>query len=78
MPTKTIDQYLVEFIAEQLKGTEEWGAFVAISMPSDNPMHMTSVFAKQRVAADHTFADQHEAETEAERAVAAILDGLRT
>ncbi|MCE3263916.1 MAG: hypothetical protein K0R43_2995 [Pseudoduganella sp.] len=77
MPTKIIDGYEVEFTGELLEGTDQWGAYVAIFAPSSNPMHLTTVCPKRRVAADLTLRDQHAAETEAERAAAAILAELR-
>ena len=77
MPVKNIDDYVVEFVGELLEGSGQWGAFVAISAPSHNPMHMTVVYAKHRVAPELTFADQHLAEVEAERAGSAMLDELR-
>lgn len=77
MPTKTIDSYEVEFTGEVLEGTGQWGAYVFITAPSANPMHMTVIHPKRRVAADLTLLDQHAAEAEAERAAMAILDGLR-
>ena len=52
MPVKIIDGYEVEFTAEPLEGCDSWGAYVSIFAPSDNPMHMTIVYPKQRVSAD--------------------------
>lgn len=77
MPAKNIDDYEVEFAGELLEGTEQWGAFVSISAPSDNPMHLNTVYPKKRVSAELTFPDQHAAEAEAERAAAIILQELR-
>ena len=78
MPVKTVDTYEIEFTGELLAGTEQWGAYVAISAPSDNPMHLNVIHPKHRVAADHKFLDQHSAEAEAEQAAAAILNDLRS
>ena len=77
MPNKRVDDYEIEFTGERLEGTGQWGAYVAIFMPSDNPMHMTNVYPKQRVAADVELASESEAEAEAERAGTAILAQLR-
>ena len=77
MPAKNIDDYEVEFSGETLEGTEQWGAYVSISAPSDNPMHLNNVYPKRRVPAELTFADQRAAEAEAERAAAIILQELR-
>jgi mevalonate pyrophosphate decarboxylase len=70
--------YIVEFTAESLEGSDQWGAFVSISVPSDNPMHLTNVVPKRRVSADMVLLDQHAAEAEAESAAMAILDELRS
>ena len=77
MPTKNIDSYLIEFTGELLEGSEQWGAYVSISAPSDNPMHMTNVYPKQRVSADLVLSDQHAAEAEAERAASIIFNEIR-
>ena len=78
MPAKNIDTYEVEFTGELLEGTEEWGAYVSISAPSDNPMHLNNIYPKRRVSAELTLSDQHAAEAEAERAASIILKELRS
>lgn len=78
MPAKNIDSYEVEFSGELLEGTEQWGAYVAIFAPSDNPMHLTSIYPKRRVSPDLAFSDQHAAEAEADRAASLILKDLRS
>lgn len=78
MPAKDIDSYLVEFTGELLEGSEQWAAYVSIFAPSDNPMHMTNIYPKQRVSAELTLLDQQAAEAEAERAAAIILNELRS
>ena len=78
MPTKSIDSYVVEFTGELLEGSEQWGAFVSILAPSDNPMHMTSIYPKKRVAAEAVLTSQNDAEAEAERAASDILKELRS
>ncbi|SDH53130.1 hypothetical protein SAMN05216320_11510 [Duganella sp. OV458] len=77
MPAKEMDGYEVEFTGELLEGSEQWGAYVSIFAPSDNPMHMNNVCPKRRVAADQTFTAQRAAEVEAERAATGILEELR-
>jgi hypothetical protein len=77
MPIKNIDSYEVEFTGEPLEGSELWGAYVSIFAPSVNPMHLTNVYPKQRVAADLDLPDQNAAETEAESAALRILEQLR-
>ncbi|HEX8603619.1 MAG TPA: hypothetical protein VF774_13325, partial [Pseudoduganella sp.] len=78
VPIKTIDSYEVEFTGEALEGTGQWGAYVVITAPSANPMHMHVIHPKRRVAADATLLDQQAAEAEAERAAMAIVDRLRS
>jgi hypothetical protein len=73
-----IDGYEVEFTGEALEGTRQWGAYVAISAPSANPMHMTVLQAKRRVSADLTLMDQSLAEAEAERVAIEMLNKLRS
>ena len=78
MPIKTIDQYQVEYMAEALEGSDQWGAFVAISAASATPMHMNVIHERQRVAADQAFGSAAEAETAAEQAALALLEHLKT
>jgi hypothetical protein len=78
MPVKEIDHFVVEFTGEVLEGSDQWGAYVSISKPSDNPMHMNIVYPKHRVSADLHLRDQQAAEAEAERAATAILDDMRS
>lgn len=77
MPIKSVDDYEVDYTAEPLEGCDDWGAYVAIFAPSDNPMHMNNVYPKKRVAADMTLASAEVAESEAEKAAMAILEQLR-
>jgi hypothetical protein len=78
MPAKTIDGYEVEFTAEPLEGCGLWGAYVSIYAPSDNPMHLNSIYPKQRVAADVALDSEAAAQTAAEQAAMDILQQLRS
>jgi hypothetical protein len=78
MPIKTIDGYEIDYTAEPLEGCGDWGAYVAIFMPSDNPMHMNNIYPKRRVAADLTLSSEAQAEQEAGKAALAILEQLRS
>lgn len=78
MPTKSVDDYIVEFTGELLEGSDQWGAYVSISAPSDNPMHMNNIYPKRRVSPDHALLDQHAAEAEAERVAAIMLEEHRS
>lgn len=77
MPVNTIDQYEMEFTAEALAGSQDWGAYVEILTASDNPMRMDTVFPKQRVSADVAFATEAEALAEAEKAGLKMIEQLR-
>jgi hypothetical protein len=77
VPTKLIDDYEVEFTAEPLEGCDQWGAYVTIYAPSDNPMHMNNVYPKQRVSADAALPSQAAAEAEAASAALKILEQIR-
>lgn len=77
MPTKIVDGYELDFTSQKLEGCSFWGAYVTIYMPSSNPMHMDTIFARQRVSADLRFPDEASATAEAESAALKILDGLR-
>ena len=78
MPSKTIDNYVLEFTGELLEGTGQWGAYVSIFAPSANPMHMSNIYPKRRVSPDLILPDQRAAEAEAERAATIILQELRS
>lgn len=77
MPTKYLNGYEIEYTAEPLIGTNYWGAYVAILAPSENPMHLSEVYAKQRVSAELTFFNENEAEDAASKAGSEILERLR-
>jgi hypothetical protein len=77
MSTTNIDGYEIEFTAEPLAGTNEWGAYVAIFAPSDNPMHLANIYPRQRVAADVSFASCDDAEAAAQQAGLDALKQLR-
>lgn len=77
MPTRYVDDFEIEFTAEPLPGTNEWGAYVAIFGKSDNPMHLATLYPKHRIAADQSFASEAAAEAEAEKAAMLTLEQLR-
>jgi len=62
MVTMQIDGYEVEYSGEMLESSSEWGAYVALFLPSSNPMHMNNIFPKQRVSVNLTFPDEISAE----------------
>ena len=77
MPIKTIDGYEIDYTAEPLEGCDDWGAYVAIFAPSDNPMHMNNLVPKKRVASDVALTSEAMAEEAAEKAAMEILGQLR-
>lgn len=77
MPIKTIDGYEIDYTGEPLEGCDDWGAYVAVFAPSDNPMHMNNLVPKKRVAADVSLTSEAMAEQAAEKAAMEILRQLR-
>lgn len=77
MPIAFVDHYEVDYTAEPLRGTRQWGAYVAIFTPSNSPMHRDNVFPKHRVLADHVFSTEAEAEEAAHAEGLAVLERLR-
>lgn len=77
MPIQYVDDYEIEYTAESLPGCQQWGAFVAIYAPSDNPMHLNNFYPRQRVAADLKLDSEAAAEQAASEAGLKILAQLR-
>ena len=77
MPIAFVDHYEVDHTAEPLRGTRQWGAYVAIFTPSGSPMHRDNVFPKHRVMADHVFTTEAEAEQAAHAEGLTVLERLR-
>lgn len=77
MPIAFVDHYEVDYTAEPLRGSRQWGAYVAIFIPSGSPMHRANVFPKHRVLADQVFSTEAEAEQAAQAEGLAILERLR-
>ncbi len=77
MPTKYIDSYEIEYSAEPLEGSKEWGAYVAVYAPSSNPLHRNNILRKHRVAAEQHLADEACAHAAAEAAIPDIVASLR-
>jgi hypothetical protein len=77
MPIKTVEGYEIDYTAEPLEGCADWGAYVAVFAPSDNPMHMNNIVPKKRVAADVSLTSEAMAEQAAEKAAMEILKQLQ-
>jgi hypothetical protein len=69
-----IKGYEVEYSGEFLEESKDWAAYLALFLPSSNPMHMNNVFQKQRVSANLTFPDETSAEEAAYKVALAIIN----
>lgn len=67
MPSETLGTYEIEYSAVLLPDSEHWAAYLTIFAPSPNPMHRNNVFPNQRVSIEQVFANQEEAEREAQK-----------
>lgn len=74
MPSEKMGAYEVEYSGVQLADDQGWVAHVAIYGHSSNPMHRNCVFPDQRVSLDAIFPNQAEAEAEARKAAAHMLE----
>lgn len=74
VPTEQSGEYEIEYAGVKLDDVDGWAAFVTIYGPSANPMHRNAIVAPQRVALEHVFASEAEAEAEALRAAHAMLE----
>ena len=74
MPTEHIGEYQIDYAGIRLLDVDGWAAWVTIYGPSPNPMHRNSVVPAQRVALEHVFASEAEAEAAARTAAIAMLE----
>lgn len=77
MSTTFIDSYEIEFSAEPLDGSRQWGAFLAVYGPSSNPMHRNNLVPKHRIAAEQQFLDEAAAYAAAQAAVPDLVASLK-
>jgi hypothetical protein len=75
MATEQIGDYEIEYAGEHLAEMEGWGAFVTVYGPSTNPMHRNAIVSHQRVAVEHVFATEEEAQGEARTVALTMLPG---
>ena len=78
MPTEQIGDYEIDYAGERLEDVDGWAACVTVYGPSANPMHRNAVVPHQRVAVEHVFASEEEAQAEARIAALALLPGGET
>ena len=74
MPTEQLGEYEIDYSGVRLTDVEGWAAYVTIYGPSPNPMHRNSIVPSQRVAVEHVFATEAEAEAAAHEAALAMLN----
>ena len=74
MPTEELEDYEIEYSAVRMTDVEGWAAWVTIYGPSPNPMHRNSIVPAQRVAVEHVFATEAQAEAEARKAAVAMVE----
>lgn len=74
MSSMIINNYEMEYSGEIIEGTKEWAAYLALFLPSPNPMHMNNIFPRQRVAVDSTFPDESSAKDEAYKVALAMIN----
>lgn len=69
-----INGYEVEYSGEFLEESKDWAAYLALFLPSSNPMHMNNIFKKQRVSIDLTFPDEASAEDAAHKVALEMIN----
>lgn len=74
MPSEKIGAYDVEYSAVPAADGKGWVAHVAVYGRSTNPMHRNNVFPDQRVSLEAVFKTSEEAEAEARRVAADMLE----
>jgi hypothetical protein len=74
MPSEKIGVYDVEYSAVPAVDGNGWVAHVAVYGRSTNPMHRNCIFPDQRVSLEAVFQTSEEAEAEARRAAADLLE----
>ena len=74
MTTETIGEYEIDYSGAHMADVDGWAAWVAIYGPSANPMHRNSIVPAQRVAVEHVFGTEAEAEAEARKAAVAMVE----
>jgi hypothetical protein len=74
MQSETIGRYEIEYSGEQLPNSQEWGAWVTVYGPSNNPMHRNPIVPHHRVALDSHFESESAAEQEAQKVAHALVE----
>ncbi|WP_426175191.1 hypothetical protein [Massilia sp. TWR1-2-2] len=74
MPTEQLGDYEIDYSGVRMTDVDGWAAFVTVYGASANPMHRNSIVPAQRVAVEHVFATEAQAETEARKAAVAMVE----
>jgi hypothetical protein len=80
MATETVGQYEIDYSGVHMDDVDGWAAWVTIYGPSSNPMHRNSIVPTQRVAVEHVYASQAEAQAAARTVALTMIeeDSART
>lgn len=73
MPTEQIGEFEIDYSGVRMTDVDGWAAYVAVYGPATNPMHRNDVVPHQRVAVEHVFATEAEAEAEAQKVARGML-----
>ena len=74
MPTEQLGEYEIDYSGVRMTDVDGWAAYVTVYGPSPNPMHRNSIVPPQRVAVEHVFATEAEAEAEAHKVAVAMVE----
>jgi hypothetical protein len=74
VPTEQLGDYEIDYSGVRMTDVDGWAAFVTVYGPSANPMHRNSIVPAQRVAVEHVFATEAQAEAEARKAAVAMVE----
>jgi hypothetical protein len=74
VPTEQLGDYEIDYSGVRMTDVDGWAAFVTVYGPSANPMHRNSIVPPQRVAVEHVFATEAQAEAEARKAAVAMVE----
>ncbi|WP_426189851.1 hypothetical protein [Massilia sp. DWR3-1-1] len=74
MATETVGAYEIDYSGVHMDDVDGWAAWVTIYGPSSNPMHRNSIVPAQRVAVEHVYASQAEAQAEARSVALAMIE----
>ena len=74
MATEQLGEYEIDYSGVRMTDVDGWAAYVTVYGPSPNPMHRNSIMPPQRVAVEHVFTTEAEAEAEARKVAVALVE----